>query len=297
MSSILTIGNFDGLHIGHRHLISTTVALAKSWAARAVAITFTPHPRQFFHPVSHFFLHPEHVKEQILESLGLDEVIYLPFGDIYRLTPEQFFNNILLPLEPAAIVLGSNFIFGADKTGDIHLLRQFCAQHDIALHSLSMEPWQGAAVSSTRIRTAIQTGCIEDAAQMLGSPYTIYGCVHHGAQRGRTLGFATANIQVPDQVIPKFGAYATRIQIDGTGPLMPAMTAVTQTPTFCKTQTVIESHILDFNGDIYNHHLTILFDAFLRDEIRFGSKEELIAQLQKDCQTVRNLNSKGIDEL
>ena len=287
MSSILTIGNFDGLHIGHRHLISMTIALAKSWGVRAVALTFTPHPKQFFQQVPHFFIHPEHVKEEILESLGLDEVIYLPFGDIYRLTPEQFFNDILLPLEPVAIVLGSNFIFGAQKAGDIHMLRQFCAMHDIALHSLAMEPWHGAPVSSTRIRAAIQTGHVEDAAQMLGMPYRIYGCIEHGAQRGHTLGFATANIYAPEQVIPKFGAYATRVQVYGAGPILPAVTAVTQTPTFGCVEPVIESHILDFKEDIYGHQLTVMFDAFLREECQFCSKDQLVAQIQADCQKVR----------
>lgn len=291
MTSILTIGNFDGLHIGHRELISTTISLARSWAARAVAITFTPHPRQFFHPTEHFFIHPKDVREQILDSLGLDEVLYLPFGDIRRLTPQEFFDNILMPLEPAAIVLGENFNFGAHKAGDITLLREMCARHDIALHSLNMARWNGGPVSSTRIRSAIQTGHVDDAAAMLGTPYTLYGIVEHGANRGHTLGFATANIHTPEQVMPAVGAYASHVRIENTPATLPAMTAVTQTPTFHNVQTVVETHILDFSEDIYGKHLQVQFDAFLRPETAFPSREAIIKQLRDDCQAVRKLNN------
>lgn len=291
MTSILTIGNFDGLHIGHRELISMTIALARSWAANAVAITFTPHPHQFFNPTPHFFIHPENVKEEILESLGLDDVLYLPFSDIHNLTPQQFFDNILLPLEPAAIVLGANFNFGTGKSGNITLLRQLCAVHDIALHSLSMAPYQGDAVSSTRIRTAIQTGHVEDAENMLSVPYALYGIVEHGANRGHSLGFATANIHAYDQVMPKLGVYATQVTVDSMN-TYDAVTAVTQTPTFGPVQTLAESHLLDFNGDLYGHTVKIAFKHFIRDEISFRSKEELIEQLTADCKRAKDLLSK-----
>lgn len=288
MTSILTIGNFDGLHIGHRELISTTISLARSWGARAVAITFTPHPRQFFNPTAHFFIHPKEIREQILDSLGLDDILYLPFADIRQLSPQQFFDNILMPLEPAAIVLGENFYFGAHKAGDIMLLRQMCARQDIALHSLSMAKYQGAPVSSTRVRNAIQTGHVDDAAAMLGTPYTLYGTVEHGANRGHLLGFATANIHTPEQVMPAIGAYATHVRIDDAPPML-AMTAVTQTPTFQSVQTVVESHILDFHGDLYGKRIQVQFDAFLRSEIAFQSRDALIAQLHEDCQNTRAL--------
>ena len=286
-STVLTIGNFDGIHIGHRHLIQTTIDLARSWAGRAVAITFTPHPRQFFHPVPHFFLHPESVKVKLLSTLGLDEVLYLPFAQIYRLSPEDFFKSILLPLEPAAIVLGDNFFFGANKAGDINLLRHYCAQNDIALHSLVMKPYRGLPVSSSRIRTALQNGNIDEANTMLSEPYTLYGHIVQGARRGHTLGFATANIHAPDQVIPKHGAYITHVTLDHSPQIYHAITAVTHTPTFGQVQTVVETHILDFHEDIYGHELCVHFDAFLRDEMTFSSKDELILQLHKDGEAAR----------
>lgn len=290
MTTILTIGNFDGLHLGHRHLITMTIALARSWGARAMAITFTPHPRQYFHRVPHFFIHPEHIKEQILESLGLDEVLYLPFGDIHTLSPREFFDNILLPLEPAAVVLGSNFNFGAGKTGNIDLLREFCAEHDIALHSLTMAPWRGAPVSSSRIRTAIQTGHVEDAAEMLSVPYSLYGIVEHGASRGHTIGFATANIHAPEQVMPRLGVYASHVRIDNAAQYE-AVTAITQTPTFGTVETVAESHIFGFNGDIYGHTICVSFDQFIRSEMKFRSREELSAQLKEDCERAQALHN------
>lgn len=288
-STVLTIGNFDGVHTGHRSLIQTTIDLARSWSGRAVAITFTPHPKQFFNPTPHFFLLPERIKEQVLSSLGLDEVFYMPFDAIRHLSPEAFFNDILLPLEPAAIVLGENFTFGAQKAGDIHSLRRMCANHDVALHSLSMRPYKDQPVSSSRIRLALQHGEIEDAANMLGDRYKLYGTVQTGAQRGHTIGFATANILAPEQVIPKLGAYATSVQINGAPTWHKAMTAVTQTPTFGRVDTVVETHILDFNENIYGQNLCVRFDQFLRDEVVFTSKEALVAQLQHDCDRVRAL--------
>ena len=291
MTSILTIGNFDGLHLGHRHLISTTIQMARQWDARAVAMTFTPHPRQFFNPVDHFFIYPEHVKEQILETLGLDDVIYLPFGDIRTLTPEAFFNDILMPLDPVAIVLGANFTFGAHQAGNIDLLRRLCAGQNVALYSLAMTPFDGEPVSSSRIRAAIQSGDVRAAAQMLTIPYTLYGVVEHGAARGRTLGFPTANIHAPSQVMPKIGVYATRVQIDGAPREYQAVTAVTCTPTFGSVRTLVESHILDFDEDIYQRNIAVHFDRFIRDEMKFDSPEALIAQMRRDVDEVAIRNS------
>lgn len=289
MPSILTIGNFDGVHIGHRQLISTTIALARSWCGQAIAVTFTPHPRQFFAPIDNFFLYPQNIKKILLNSLGLDDILYLPFKDIYQLTPLQFFENILLPLEPAAIVLGNNFTFGANKAGNLDLLRTFCASHDIALHSLTMTPYKGQPVSSSRIRTAIQQGQITIANEMLGLPYTLYGEIQSGAKRGHTLGFPTANIHPKEQVIPKIGVYATLAQIDGDATIFPSVTAVTQTPTFDQVSPRIETHILGFNRNIYGCQLSVKLIGFIRDEITFTSKEALIAQLQSDCCQARNI--------
>lgn len=294
MTCILTIGNFDGLHLGHRQLMATTIELAHHWGTRAVAMTFTPHPKQFFHPTTHFFIHPEPVKERILESLGLDEIIYLPFANIYQLTPIQFFEDILLPLEPLAIVLGENFTFGCGKTGDIEVLRRLCAMHEIALYSLSMKPWRNEPVSSSRIRNAIQTGHVEEATAMLTTPYTLYGHVAHGANRGHSLGFATANIHTPEQVMPKIGVYASHVEIDEDGKNLKAMTAVTQTPTFGGVQTVVETHIFDFNRDLYGHPISVSFDAFLRDEMAFQSIDELVHQIKMDAKRAKSFDLKTV---
>lgn len=280
--AIITIGNFDGLHLGHRRLIDATIALARSCGGRAVLITFTPHPKQFFHPAEHFFLHPVKIHKTILQSLGLDQILYLPFEKIYQLSPKAFFENVIMPLHPAAIVLGDNFTFGANKSGDIDCLRSLAATHDVALHALPRATFDNLPISSTRIRSAIQSGNILNANQMLTQPYTLYGNVKKGAQRGRTLGFATANIYPDDQVMPKLGAYATNIQIADEPDQYHAITAITQTPTFHKVQTVVESHILNFNRNIYGRPIQVKFVDFLRDEIRFPSKEALVQQLNQD---------------
>ena len=292
--AILTIGNFDGVHIGHRHLIQTTIDLARSWCGHATVLTFSPHPHDFFSPSPNFFIYPQPIKARILASMRIDNTIYLPFGKIYQLSPRDFFDSILLPLEPAAIVLGNNFSFGANKSGDIHLLRRMCADHNIAMHSLSMTLYDNQPVSSSRIRTAIQNGAIDDANQMLGAPFTLYGTVQKGAQRGHTLGFPTANIVPTQQVLPKIGVYATRVRIDDQSELHPAVTAVTQTPTFGDVQTRIETHILDFDADIYNHNIAVQIIARMRDEIHFSSAESLVEQLKIDCINARNILELGV---
>ena len=287
--AIITIGNFDGVHIGHRHLIETTIDLARSWCGNATILTFAAHPHDFFSPTPNFFIYPQHIKERILASLRVDQIVYLPFDKIYRLSPQDFFDTILLPLEPAAIVLGENFSFGANKSGDIHLLRRMCADHDIAMHSLAMARYNKQPVSSSRIRTAIQNGDIDEANQMLGTPFTLYGTIQKGDQRGHTLGFPTANIAPTQQVLPKIGVYATRVRIDDEPELRSAVTAVTQTPTFGNVQTRIETYILDFNGNIYNHSIAIQIISRIRDEIHFSSAESLVEQLTLDCAKVRTL--------
>ncbi len=280
--AILTIGNFDGLHRGHRELIDMTVALARSWGGRAVLITFSPHPKCFFAPREHFFIHPERIRAQILDALGLDEILCLPFAEIYRMTPREFFGNILLPLNPAAIVLGDNFTFGNNKSGNIGDLRRFCSECDIALHALSRKTCNGAPISSSRIRAAIREGDIALANEMLGAPYTLFGTVGHGARRGRTLGFPTANIRTPDQVLPLNGVYASRVSGEFCDDWREAMTAVTDTPSFGCVETVIESNLFDFSGDIYGKPIRVELHRFMRCEQKFSSKEALIRQIECD---------------
>lgn len=293
--TILTIGNFDGLHLGHRHLIQSTVALARSWGGRAVLMTFTPHPKQFFHPTKHFFLHPPAVKEKLFETLHLDDIVYLPFAEIRNLSPEDFFNDVLMPMEPAAIVLGDNFAFGKNKSGDILYLRRLCASQNVALHSLPRAQFDGAPISSSRIRADIQNGKIETANDMLGAPYTLYGSVQTGARRGHTLGFATANITADDQVLPKIGVYMTRVDVAGEYTALPAVTAVTQTPTFGCVKTVVETHILgSFDQNIYGKSIAVKFCRFMRDEIVFPSKDELIKQLSADCLRAEQWAAEGV---
>ena len=172
------------------------------------------------------------------------------------------------------------------------MLREFCAEHDIALHSLTMASWNGAPVSSSRIRTAIQTGHVEDATAMLSEPYSLYGIVEHGARRGHTVGFATANIHAPEQVMPRLGVYSSHVQIDN-DKTYEAVTAITQTPTFGTVETLAESHIFGFDGDIYGHSVRVSFNHVIREEMRFRSLEEFTAQLKEDCERARALHELG----
>ncbi|MCL2325514.1 MAG: riboflavin biosynthesis protein RibF [Proteobacteria bacterium] len=282
-SSVLTIGNFDGIHIGHRHLIETTIALARASGAEAILLTFSPHPRQFIAPCRHFFIVPETEKHHILGNLGLDAVIYLDFAVMKSLSPGDFLTKAILPLSPCAIVLGENYIFGHNRSGDISTLRSLCLPYGISVHSLSMQPWGGGAVSSTRIRQAILQGDMASAAAMLGRPYTMRGIVERGAGRGHTLGFATANIRASDQVLPPLGVYATYARVGETATRLPAVTAVTRTPTFQAVDAVVETHILDYDQSIYGQTISVEFISKLRDETTFSSKDALIEQIRTDC--------------
>ena len=286
-SSVLTIGNFDGIHIGHRHLIETTIALARASGAEAVLLTFSPHPRQFITPCRHFFIVPETEKLHILENLGQDEVIYLDFAAMKNLSPEDFLTKAILPLNPCAIVLGENYIFGHNRSGDISTLRSLCLPYGISVHSLSMQFWEGATVSSTRIRQAILQGDMASAATMLGRPYTMRGVVEKGAGRGHTLGFATANIRADDQILPPLGVYATCVCFGEAATRLPAVTAVTRTPTFQVGDAAVETHILDYDQSIYGQTISVEFISKLRDEKTFSSKDALIEQIRIDCRRAR----------
>lgn len=286
--SVVTIGNFDGLHLGHREIISRLLKTARDLKAQSVVVTFYPHPKKILHPEKeHFQIFDQEDQERELQKLGVDLLIVEPFSrDLSQLKPEQYFvDYILKPLSPEVLIVGYDFAFGANRTGTLGVLESLTQKHGIGLEVVQPIKKEGLVISSTEIRKAIGEGRVELAFQMLGRSFYLKGLVEKGDQRGRTLGFPTANLATKAEIFPKVGIYATKTIVRGKAYL--SVTNVGWNPTFVdiKNKTLkVESYILDFNEDIYGEEIEIHFLKYLRSEEKFSSVEKLVAQMKVDVQ-------------
>lgn len=286
--SVVTIGNFDGLHLGHREIISRLLKKARDLKAQSVVVTFYPHPKKILHPEKeHFQIFDQEDQERELQKLGVDLLIVEPFSrDLSQLKPEQYFvDYILKPLSPEVLIVGYDFAFGANRTGTLGVLESLTQKHGIGLEVVQPIKKEGLVISSTEIRKAIGEGRVELAFQMLGRSFYLKGLVEKGDQRGRTLGFPTANLATKAEIFPKVGIYATKTIVRGKAYL--SVTNVGWNPTFVdiKNKTLkVESYILDFNEDIYGEEIEIHFLKYLRSEEKFSSVEKLVAQMKVDVQ-------------
>ncbi len=298
LGGIITIGNFDGVHEGHRQLIQQLCELASQMQRPAIVFTFDPHPAQLLRPNSA----PTPLtwmerRASILKELGVDYVVVCPTTlELLALTPTEFFETILVArFQAGGLVEGPNFRFGHDRQGDISLLGLLCRNADVALRVLHPTVDQDGWISSSRIRNYIEDGDIETANRWLVEPYRVRGIVAHGAARGRTLGFPTANLSEIPNLLPAHGVYAARVVSDfaaqgsARGDAAGKLAAVNigPNPTFHEGATKVEAHLLDFDGDLYDHSLEIELLARLRSVIGFASKEALLEQLAIDIHDVR----------
>jgi riboflavin kinase/FMN adenylyltransferase len=284
----VTIGNFDGVHRGHARIVQRLIETAKSVGGPAMVFTFDPHPVRL--------LRPEQApppltwtdrKAELLAELGVDAVIAYPTDEaLLKLSPEQFFQQIVREqLAARAMVEGPNFFFGRGRGGDIRLLGELCAASDMTLEVVEPLVEEGEFVSSSRVRDLIQSGDVAAAAQMLTCPYRIRGLVTHGAGRGHKIGFATANLEGIDTLLPSPGVYAGRaIAPAGT---WPAAINIGPNPTFGENALKVEVHLIDFSGSLYGLPLEVDFLARLRDIQPFASISELVSQLAKDVEAAR----------
>ena len=295
----LSIGNFDGLHVGHQQLIAEAAELAKSVSAPAVVLTLHPHPMRI--------LSPEKMPEPIcrlddkltwLEQAGADIVVIEPTTlDILRLGPAQFIDQLVLKyIQPRWIVEGQSFRFGRDRTGDVNLLQQLGQDRNFQLRILPpVQADLGSdgefTVSSSLIRELLRAGLVAQAAHCLGRPHLITGIVSRGSGRGRTLGLPTANVDRIDQLTPAEGVYAGRAWIQGK--CHPAAISVGTAVTFDHGERLVEAILLDFDGDIYDQEIRLDFYQHLRRQRRFPSPDELAQQIKADCQAVRKFLADG----
>lgn len=288
--TVLTLGVFDGLHLGHQRIMQTVVERAKQANAVPTAITFDPHPRAVLHPESAPpLLQTLDQRLANLELLGIEQAIVVKFDSDFASQPaEDFLSNIIHDrLHAKEVYLGKGFAFGKNRGGNIDLLREMSAKLGFVADEVDEVRLRGNRVSSSQIRKLLDAGYVNLARRMLGRPYGVEGVIIRGNQRGHTIGFPTANLKPRNRVIPRYGVYATASLIDGKW--RKSITNIGVRPTFEKdADPSIESYIFDFDGDLYGDVLRVRFLHRIRDERKFNGIDELKAQIEKDSATARN---------
>lgn len=282
----VTIGRFDGVHRGHRHLIGLAAESARRHGLRSVALTFEPHPEQVLRPDQPVArLSTPAQKVALLAASGVDAVAVLAFTpDFSRQLPEEFVAHLLATVRPRELWVGEDFVFGYRRSGTPERLAQLGEQHRFVVHRVPrIRLPDGGMIGSTPIRQLLHVGKVRLAQQLLGQPYRLTSVVVHGAKRGRTLGYPTANLVPPaDLAIPANGIYATLVDVPGVVSNHPAMTSVGVRPVFDNGERLIEAHLLDWTGDLYDRELTLHFLDWLRPEEHFPSVEALVEQMGRD---------------
>jgi riboflavin kinase / FMN adenylyltransferase len=288
---IVAMGNFDGVHRGHQKIFERVKEEASRTGGEAMIITFEPHPLKTLSPARcPPLLTPFRKRMRLIEQSGIETVLCIEFTlSFSRLSPVEFVEIILMgKVGPRKIIVGYNYHFGQNKSGDSRTLRTLCKPFQVEVEIVEPLILEGMAVSSSRIRGLIKNGRMEDASKLLGRDYFAVGKVIEGAGRGRTLGFPTANLEMTDELYPPCGVYAVEViwnrqVFHGLANLggNPTFQAIEGTPPGSVT---LEVYILNFSRMIYGEEIQVNFKKRIRDEIRFGSAADLIAQIQKDIQ-------------
>ena len=296
--SVVTIGVFDGVHHGHQRMVASAVDLARDLGVPAVAVTFDPHPDEVVRPGSHPpQLTTPHRRTELLAALGVDAVCVLPFTlEFSRMSPDEFVQTALVDrLHAAGVVVGENFRFGHKASGDIETLRTLGEKYDYVTEGVPLVR-NDDAISSTLIREMLAAGDVAGATAALGRPHRVEGVVVRGHQRGRALGFPTANVESPQHMaIPADGVYAGWLQCTQEpsayeGQRWPAAISIGTNPTFDGVARTVEAYALDRDDlDLYGAHVAVDFTERLRDTLRFDSIEELIEQMRADVDAARRL--------
>jgi riboflavin kinase / FMN adenylyltransferase len=296
--SVVTIGVFDGVHRGHQRIVARAVESAAELGLPVVVVTFDPHPDEVVRPGTHPPLLSTTRREwQLLAGLGVDAVLVIPFTlEFSTLSPDEFVQAVLVDrLHAARVVVGENFRFGHKAAGDVQLLAELGEKYDFNAEGVPLLTENGVTVSSTGIRAMLADGNVSGAAYDLGRPHRVEGVVVRGRQRGRGLGFPTANLEtLPHTAVPGDGIYAgwlTRLDTDGTElERWPAAISVGTNPTFDGRERTVEAYALDRDDlDLYGDHVAVDFVARLRATLKFGSIDDLVAQMHIDVDDARRL--------
>lgn len=289
--SVVALGMFDGMHMGHRALLASTVSLAAKLRCQSLVYTFRNHPRSVLSVAPPLLMTPRERCDAML-SLGIDRVIMKEFDCRFaNREPRGFLEELAKYYRVKGLVAGYNYTFGHLGSGHGELMKEFAQEHGIICEIIEPVRFEGRAVSSSRIRTYIQNGKIEQANTMLATLYTLAGRVKAHRQFGKTIGFPTANLSAdPDKLLPRDGVYVTRVRLQGS--CYDSVTSVGSNPTVGGSETTVETHLIDFDGDLYDKQIRVEFHHFLRDLIRFDSVEELRNQIAGDVNAARQYFSR-----
>ena len=291
---MVTIGVFDGVHRGHQQIIGRAVERARELGIPSVVLTFDPHPSEVVRPGSHPpMLTGQHLKAQLLESLGVDVMCVLPFTlEFSRLAPDEFVHSVLVErLHARVVIVGENFRYGQKAAGDVATLTAAGRRFGFAVEGVPLQGTEDTTWSSTYVRSCVDAGDVEGAAAALGREHRVDGVVVRGDQRGRDLGYPTANLEpLPWSAVPADGVYAGRL-LRSNGSQLPAAISVGTNPTFAGRERRVEAYVLDVQGelDLYGEHVGLSFCARLRDTVRFDGVEPLVRQMAEDVRRAREL--------
>jgi riboflavin kinase/FMN adenylyltransferase len=285
-NAVVTVGTFDGVHLGHKTILREVVAHARNVQGESVLVTFDPHPRKLLFPDQPLgIITPLSHKIELVMAEGIEHVVVVPFTkEFSMLTAQEYIARFLIGIfHPHSIIIGYDHHFGHDRKGNLKMLEEYAEEYNYQLIEIPPRLIEEAAISSTKIRKALETGRVDEAAAMLGRNYSIKGTVMHGNKLGRTLGYPTANLEPldNDQVIPAIGIYAITAMYSGNE--YNGMLSIGYNPTVTdKKELRIEANLFDFSADIYDEPLELFFVQRLRDEQKFSSLDDLIQQLHRD---------------
>lgn len=289
---ILTIGNFDGLHRGHKRVLRKVIARAREEGGTSAVVTFEPHPLKVLRPEgAPQLIQTRAQKRSILAHLGVEVLVEVPFTrDFAQVEAGAFARLLAASLKPLEIYIGEDFHFGRGRRGGIGLLQDVQVELGFSAMAFPKLKVAGEEVSSTRIRKLLLSGKMAEATHLLGRPYVIEGVVEHGDGRGKALGYPTANLAIENELVPAHGVYAVAVDV-GEPLLLPGVANLGTRPTFEGRGVAVEVHCLAGGGDFYGKRMRCLFFKFLRPEARFASVEGLMAQIALDAQAARDFLS------
>jgi len=290
-NSIITLGNFDGLHLGHQELIRMVIGRARETGGTSMVVTFRPHPLKVLCPEKCpplISIYEEKIK--LIGDLGVDVLVKIPFSlEFAGITPEAFVREVLCGLLGAKeIFVGSNYRFGKARIGTVATLHALGKECGFVVREVEQISLDGEVISSTKIRNLLKEGDVRKAARLLGRDYAVTGVVIRGDGRGRTLGFPTANIAPKHAIIPADGVYAVRVFVRDRW--YEGIANIGVRPTFGKKTLSIEVFIFDFDEDIYGEEISLYFLSKIRDEMKFDRVDELVSQIKADIAAAREVH-------
>lgn len=287
--AVAALGNFDGFHLGHQVVAGEAIAQAKAAGKPAIIATFDPHPVRFFAPDAPWFrLTTLDQRQRLFEAAGADAMLVFEFdASLANTTAEDFIVALLVErLGLSGVITGEDFTFGKGRGGNIDVLRDLGAAHSLRATAMGPVKDEGGVISSSRIRDALKAGDCATATRLLTRPFTVEGVVQHGDKNGRLLGFPTANIDMAHYLRPRYGIYAVRGCLPD-GRILDGAANLGIRPSFDPPKELLEPHFFDFAEDLYGQTIEVEFHTFIRGEAKFDSMDDLMAQMQADCDQAR----------